>query len=49
MRGLRTMTGRRLDPAKTYKLNVPKDMPVKQFWALILQGFATWDSMQSGL
>ncbi|MBV8638137.1 MAG: DUF1254 domain-containing protein [Candidatus Eremiobacteraeota bacterium] len=34
--------GRRLDGDKDYKLHVPKDMPVKQFWALIIYDFATW-------
>ncbi len=34
--------GHRLDPEKTYRLHVSKDMPVKQFWALTLYDFATW-------
>lgn len=34
--------GRRLDPDKLYKLHVPSDIPVKQFWALIVYDVATW-------
>jgi len=30
-----------LASGKTCKLNVPKDVPVKQFWALIVYDFAT--------
>jgi hypothetical protein len=33
--------GRPLDPHKTYKLHVVRDVPVKQFWALIIYDFAT--------
>ncbi len=28
--------GRPLEPEKTYKLHVPNNVPVKQFWALIV-------------
>jgi hypothetical protein len=34
--------GHPLEPDKTYKLHVPKDVPVKEFWALIVYDFATW-------
>jgi len=34
--------GRVLDAEQNYKLHVPKDMPVEQFWALIIYDFATW-------
>ncbi len=34
--------GRPLQAGKTYKLNVPKNVPVKQFWDLIVYDFATW-------
>ena len=34
--------GHPLEPGKNYKLHVPKDVPVKQFWALIVYDFATW-------
>ena len=34
--------GRVLEANKNYKLHVPKDMPVAQFWALIIYDFATW-------
>src|SRR5262245_56847719 len=34
--------GRPLAAGKNYKLTVPKDVPVKQFWALIVYDFATW-------
>ncbi len=34
--------GRSLAEGKTYKLNVPKNVPVKQFWALIVYDMATW-------
>ena len=34
--------GRPLEAAKTYKLHVPADVPVKQFWALIVYDYATW-------
>lgn len=34
--------GRLLEAGKTYKLNVPKNVPVQQFWALIVYDRATW-------
>jgi hypothetical protein len=34
--------GRPLDSGKNYKLHVPNNVPVKQFWALIVYDFATW-------
>jgi len=40
-----TMTdnkGKPIDGKKMYKLKIPKDMPVKQFWSLILYDADTW-------
>ena len=40
-----TMTdkdGKPIDGNKLYKLKIPKDMPVKQFWSLILYDADTW-------
>ena len=34
--------GRPLEAGENYKLRVPKDVPVKQFWSLIIYDFATW-------
>jgi len=34
--------GKPLDGNKTYKLKIPKDMPVKQFWSLIIYDADTW-------
>lgn len=34
--------GRPLQGGKNYKLRVPADVPVKQFWALNIYDFATW-------
>ena len=34
--------GKRIDGNHTYKLRIPKDMPVKQFWSLILYDADTW-------
>lgn len=34
--------GRKLEAGKNYRLRVPKDMPVKQFWALIVYDTATY-------
>jgi hypothetical protein len=39
---MRDSEGRPLVAGKTYKLNVPKDVPVKQFWSLIVYDYATW-------
>jgi hypothetical protein len=38
---LADVEGRPLEPGKTYKLHVPNDVPVKQFWSLIVYDFAT--------
>jgi hypothetical protein len=40
--GMADQEGHPLEAGKTYKLNVPKDVPVKQFWALIVYDYATW-------
>jgi hypothetical protein len=42
MCGLWDSKGRPLDAKRNYKLHVPADMPVSQFWALIIYDFATW-------
>jgi hypothetical protein len=34
--------GRRLEAGRTYKLTVPADTPVKQFWSLTVYDAATW-------
>lgn len=34
--------GHPLEAGKNYKLRVPKDVPVRQFWSLIIYDFATW-------
>ena len=34
--------GKPIDGMKLYKLKIPKDMPVKQFWSLILYDADTW-------
>jgi len=34
--------GRPLEAGKTYKLQVPKDMPAKQFWSLTMYDQRTW-------
>ncbi len=34
--------GNPIDGTKLYKLKIPKDMPVKQFWSLILYDADTW-------
>ena len=34
--------GKPLDGNKIYKLKIPKDMPVKQFWSLIIYDADTW-------
>jgi hypothetical protein len=38
----RDRDGNPVAAGKTYKLNVPKDTPAKQFWAANLYDFATW-------
>lgn len=34
--------GNKLEAGKTYRLRVPKDVPVKQFWSLTVYDIATW-------
>ncbi len=34
--------GKPLEAGQLYKLRVPADMPVKQFWSLIVYDYATW-------
>lgn len=34
--------GKALEAGALYKLRVPADMPVKQFWSLIVYDYATW-------
>jgi hypothetical protein len=41
--------GQPLAAGKTYKLNVPKDVPVKQFWAMIVYDRATWSFIYNPL
>ena len=46
--------GKRLEAGKTYKVTVPKDVPVKQFWSLIVYDRATFafiytESQRTGL
>jgi hypothetical protein len=40
--GLADTQGRLLEGGKTYRLRVPKDIPVTQFWSLIVNDLATW-------
>jgi hypothetical protein len=40
--GLADSHGRPLAAGKNYRLRVPKDMPVRQFWSLIVYDTATW-------
>lgn len=40
--GMADSKGRPLVAGKNYKLNVPKDVPVKQFWALVVYDYATF-------
>jgi hypothetical protein len=47
--GMADSQGRPLEAGKTYKLNVPKDVPVKQFWSLVVYDFATWAFIYSPL
>jgi hypothetical protein len=42
-------TGRPLQAGKTYKLRVPKDIPVKQFWSLTVYDRATWAFVKNPL
>jgi hypothetical protein len=39
--------GKRLEPGKLYKVDVPRDMPVKQFWALTVYDHATFSFIYS--
>jgi hypothetical protein len=39
--------GHLLEAGKTYKIEVPKDMPVSQFWALTVYDRATWSFIYS--
>jgi hypothetical protein len=39
--GLRDSEGRNYDPQATYKLNVPKDTPAKDFWSVIVYDMET--------
>ncbi|MBE7520882.1 MAG: DUF1254 domain-containing protein [Burkholderiales bacterium] len=41
--------GRPLEAGKTYRLRVPANMPVKQFWSLIVYDVATWAFIYSPL
>ena len=41
--------GNRLAPDKNYRLHVPKDVPVKQFWSLTIYDMATWAFIYSPL
>ncbi|WP_374211103.1 DUF1214 domain-containing protein, partial [Thiolapillus sp.] len=34
--------GKSIDGNKLYKLEIPRDMPVKQLWSLILYDADTW-------
>lgn len=34
--------GKPLEAGRTYRLRVPADVPVKQFWSLIVYDYATW-------
>lgn len=40
---------RRLEPGKTYKIDVPANMPVKQFWALTVYDHATMSFIYTDL
>jgi hypothetical protein len=40
--GLADSHGRPLAAGKNYRLRVPKDVPVRQFWSLIVYDTATW-------
>ena len=42
-------SGRPLQAGKTYRIRVPKDVPVKQFWSLIVYDFATWAFIYNSL
>jgi hypothetical protein len=42
-------TGQPLEPGKTYRLRVPKDVPARQFWSLTLYDNATWSFIMNPL
>lgn len=46
--GHQDKNGNALDGAKTYKLNVPKDMPAKQFWSVVVYASDSRSMMQAG-
>ena len=41
--------GNRLAPDKNYRLRVPKDVPVKEFWSVTVYDMATWAFIYSPL
>jgi hypothetical protein len=47
--GMADSEGRLLVAGKTYKLNVPKNVPVEQFWSLIVYDYATFAFIYSPL
>jgi hypothetical protein len=49
MAGIADSQGRPIVAGKTYKLNVPKNVPVKQFWALNVYDYATWNFIYNPL
>jgi hypothetical protein len=47
--GMADSQGRPLVAGKTYKLNVPKNVPVKQFWSIVVYDCATWNFIYNPL
>ena len=47
--GVNDNLGRPLEAGKNYRLNVPKDVPVSQFWSLTIYDMATWAFIYSPL
>ena len=41
--------GRSLEAGKSYRLTIPKDIPVKQFWSLTVYDEATWGFLDNPL
>jgi hypothetical protein len=41
--------GKPLEAGKTYRLTMPKDVPVSQFWSLVIYDIATWAFIYSPL
>jgi hypothetical protein len=41
--------GRPLEAGKTYKLRMPKDVPIREFWSLTVYDRATWAFIQNPL